>query len=254
MSSLQALSSPDFSVRMDALSGIDESDLVLAAAVIVENARTRNVLMRRDETARELANVVITGNSLHLTRIVINLARQYDLVGHLAVQYTELLNGRGSFSESLKSCRDEHFLVLATEYAHEEAMVSRRWLRGQWAEQPMVDLVPFVTDENVLLYLVRCQRLSIADAALARCVELMEPEQLDRVLTSCTVRDLAWADAVAHATLETRKELAIKPDLSFIKRRNAQKTLSTETLQELWSIAEPHVRTGIEESLASRDV
>jgi hypothetical protein len=252
VSSLEALSSPDVDVRMSALVGLDQVDLALAAIIIVETARERSRHIKLRETAYELAHVVLAGKSLQLTHHVLDLARQHGLAGHLTVQYAELLNGPGSFTDSLKTCREDQFMALVTEYAHNKALVDRDWLMGSWAEQSMVVLIPFVTSELALKSLTRCQSYAVADAALERCAEVLDQGTLLEVLETCTVRDSAWANTVTKASLAARLDLAVRPNFSFIKRRAAQRTLSTETLLELLETAEPHVKNGIEEELALR--
>lgn len=237
---------------MKALTGLDQVDLVLAAIVIIEQARERTPLLYLRETAYELAHVVAAGDSLQLTHHVILLARQYKLLGHLAVQYAELLNGPNSFTESLSTCTDEQFHALVAAYALDKATGDRDWLRTSWNQEDMAKLVPFMEDSPALRSLTHCQSYIVGDVALLRCVDVMEPEDLVPVLDTCMVRDAAWATAVKSAPLEARRDFAIHPKISFIKRRNAQKTLSTEDLRKLLEVAEPHVKIGIEEELALR--
>jgi hypothetical protein len=242
--------------RLSALAELDTTDIVLVVAVIVEEHRSRYRIVRRDELARELSEVIIGADTPAMTHHVAHVAEQHDALGHLAVQYAQMTLGTDvSFSQAVKD-PDEHLRILAGQYALQMANTPSTWNGpNPWSADSMISLLPLLDDEQALFKLVTQPRINLSSASLARYVEVVDVEALEWVMLHVPlhVLDSVWAAAASLMGEKARAELAFRDRFSFVRRRAMQSTLPTEMLLAKLDKVNENVRSDIETVLASRE-
>jgi hypothetical protein len=241
--------------RLEALKGLDPTDVALAAVVVVEEHRAAHGLTKRDHLGRDLAGIVAASRTDSVTHHVAALATASDVLGHLTVQYAKIIHPDLSFKNAL-GVPDEHLSILARHYALWMANNPSKWDgRHPWSADDMIQMIPFLSDETALFTLATQVRVNLCSAAMLRYAEVVDQETLEFTILHIPFAgfDKAWTQAASRMSQKARTELAFREHLSFTRRKAMQSTLPTSVLVENLDKVPANVRLDIQEVLASRE-
>jgi hypothetical protein len=238
--------------RADALGELPADDLVLAAVLTVEQGR--RPVFRRDEVARELAELIMASRCVRTASRIIDIAASAEIPWHVAQQYNVILHGGyRPLAESFDALADDELFHTIIGQAATWSLTKTYRPKERSETAFIIAALPYISSIAVLERAVTFGAYPLTGPALCRLIDVTTPDHAAALMDGgLLITDSGFLEAARKLPVEYQLRWALQGDRCFIHRRHLQQGLSTEVLQEHLPLVEDHVRAEIEKLITER--